>query len=93
VPQGVPKKNSWKQGKMKATFFGDSSGGTLTVTNGANSVALKLLGNYTTSSWTLSKLHTRRHQSGFTEWSDDVIEQWLLANHQMPPVDVNQSRS
>lgn len=46
---------AWKPGKMKATFSGDTSGGTLTVTNGTNSVALKLLGNYTTASWTLSK--------------------------------------
>jgi hypothetical protein len=40
---------------MKATFSGNTSGGTLTVTNRTNSVALKLLGNYTTASWTLSK--------------------------------------
>ena len=46
---------SWTQGKMKATFSGNTSGGTLTVTNGKNSVALKLSGNYTHASWTLSK--------------------------------------
>jgi hypothetical protein len=46
---------AWTPGKMKATFSGNTSGGTLTVTNGANSVALKLLGNYTTASWTFSK--------------------------------------
>jgi hypothetical protein len=46
---------AWSPGKMKATFSGNTSGGTLTVTNGTNSVALKLLGNYTTASWTLSK--------------------------------------
>jgi hypothetical protein len=46
---------AWTQGKMKATFSGNTSGGTLTVTNGTSSVALKLLGNYTTASWTLSK--------------------------------------
>jgi hypothetical protein len=46
---------AWSPGKMKATFSGNTSGGTLTVTNGANSVALKLLGNYTTASWMLSK--------------------------------------
>ena len=41
--------------KMKATFSGDTSGGTLTVSNGINGDALKLFGNYTTASWTLSK--------------------------------------
>jgi probable HAF family extracellular repeat protein/ELWxxDGT repeat protein len=46
---------AWSPGKMKATFSGNTSGGTLTVTNRTNSVALKLLGNYTTASWTLSK--------------------------------------
>jgi hypothetical protein len=46
---------AWTPGKMKATFSGNTSGGTLTVTNGTSSVALKLLGNYTTASWTLSK--------------------------------------
>jgi hypothetical protein len=46
---------TWSPGKMKATFSGNTSGGTLTVTNGTNSVALKLLGNYTTASWMLSK--------------------------------------
>jgi hypothetical protein len=46
---------AWTLGKMKATFSGNTSGGTLTITNGTNSVALKLLGNYTTASWTLSK--------------------------------------
>jgi hypothetical protein len=40
---------------MTASFSGTAAGGTLTVSNGKNSVALKLLGNYTTSSWTLSK--------------------------------------
>jgi hypothetical protein len=40
---------------MRATYSGDASGGTLTVTNGTNSVALKLLGDYTNASWNLSK--------------------------------------
>jgi hypothetical protein len=46
---------AWKQGKMTASFSGTAAGGTLTVSNGKNSVALKLLGNYTASTWTLSK--------------------------------------
>jgi hypothetical protein len=46
---------TWISRKMKATFSGDTSGDTLTVSNGTNSVALKLLGNYTTASWMLSK--------------------------------------
>jgi hypothetical protein len=46
---------SWVSGKMKATFAGNSSGGVLTVTNGANNVKLNLLGNYTHASWNLSK--------------------------------------
>ena len=46
---------TWISRKMKATFSGDTSGGTLTVSNGINSDALKLFGNYTTASWTLSK--------------------------------------
>jgi hypothetical protein len=43
--------------KMKATFSENTAGtgGTLTVTNGTNSVHLKLAGNYTTSTWNLSK--------------------------------------
>ena len=46
---------TWTPRKMTATFSGDTSGGTLTVSNGTNSVALKLLGDYTTASWKLSK--------------------------------------
>jgi hypothetical protein len=44
-----------KPSKMRATFAGSTAGGTLTVTNGTQSVALSLKGNYTTASWTLSK--------------------------------------
>ena len=39
---------------MSATFKGNTSGGTLTVSNGAEIVAIDLLGNYTQSSWHLS---------------------------------------
>jgi hypothetical protein len=43
-------------GKMTASYSGTASGGTLTVTNGnGQSVSLKLLGNYLTDSWVLSK--------------------------------------
>jgi hypothetical protein len=59
---GLTPKNSidladltWVKGNMTASFSGDTSGGTLTVSNGTNKVALKLLGNYTKASWTLSK--------------------------------------
>jgi hypothetical protein len=42
-------------GKMTASFSGTTAGGVLKVTNGNNqSVLLKLLGDYTTASWTLS---------------------------------------
>jgi YVTN family beta-propeller protein len=44
---------SFVPGKMKATY--DSSAGTLTVTNGTNSVSLKLAGNFTNATWVLSK--------------------------------------
>jgi hypothetical protein len=40
-------------GNMKATY--DSSAGTLTVTNGSQSVALKLSGNYKNAKWVLSE--------------------------------------
>jgi hypothetical protein len=42
------------QGSMKASFSGNTSGGILTVSNGAQSVAINLAGNYTQSSWHLS---------------------------------------
>jgi autotransporter passenger strand-loop-strand repeat protein len=58
---GVTKKNAvdledltWTPGKMKATFSGNTSGGTLAITDGPSSVAIKLLGNYTSASWKLS---------------------------------------
>jgi hypothetical protein len=45
---------SWtKPIDMKATFAGNASGGTLTVSNGKNSVALQLQGNYTDAAWIL----------------------------------------
>jgi hypothetical protein len=44
---------TYVSGKMKATY--DSSAGTLTVTNGGQSVALKLAGNFTNAKWVLSK--------------------------------------
>jgi hypothetical protein len=40
---------------MTATYSGDTSGGTLVVTNGAQNDSLKLVGNYTNATWTLSK--------------------------------------
>jgi hypothetical protein len=40
---------------MTATYSGTASGGTLTVSNGTNSVKLNLLGDYSTASWLLSK--------------------------------------
>ena len=38
----------------KATFSGNANGGTLTVTNGAQTANITLLGDYLTSGWTLS---------------------------------------
>jgi hypothetical protein len=46
---------SFKAPKMNASYVGNTSGGTLTVSTGTDSVALKLLGDYTKASWTLSK--------------------------------------
>ncbi len=40
---------------MHATFSGNTAGGVLTVTDGSHSVELNLLGNYTTSTWALSR--------------------------------------
>ena len=45
---------SYVKGKMTASYSGTTAGGTLTVSNGATSVNLALVGNYTTSTWTLS---------------------------------------
>jgi hypothetical protein len=44
----------WVQGSMTAKFSGGTSGGILTVSNGAQSVAINLTGNYMQSSWHLS---------------------------------------
>jgi hypothetical protein len=37
-----------------ASFAGNTNGGTLTVTDGSNAAHIALVGNYTTSGWTLS---------------------------------------
>jgi len=39
---------------VKATYSGDATGGTLTVTDGAKSARIALSGNYLSSTWTLS---------------------------------------
>ncbi len=44
----------YTSGKMTATYSGTASGGTLTLSNGATSVKLALVGDYTNSTWTLS---------------------------------------
>jgi hypothetical protein len=44
----------WVQGSMTAKFSGNTSGGILTVSNGAQSEAINLAGNYMQSSWQLS---------------------------------------
>jgi probable HAF family extracellular repeat protein len=46
---------TWVQGHMNASFSGSTSGGVLTITNGSQSVGLNLSGDYTHSSWNLSK--------------------------------------
>src|SRR5262249_11754860 len=46
---------AWTRESMTATYSGTASGGTLTVSNGTNSVNLNLLGDYRTDSWALSK--------------------------------------
>jgi hypothetical protein len=46
---------TWSKQSMTATYAGSASGGTLTVSNGTNSVKLNLLGDYRTASWSLSK--------------------------------------
>jgi autotransporter-associated beta strand protein/probable HAF family extracellular repeat protein len=45
----------WAQGKMSASYKGTPKGGTLTISNGTNKVALNLLGNYIGASWMLSQ--------------------------------------
>jgi hypothetical protein len=44
----------WVQGSMTAKFSGNTSGGILTVSNGAQSEVINLAGNYMQSSWHLS---------------------------------------
>ena len=46
---------TWVKGQMHATFSGNTAGGVLTVTDGSHSVKLNLSGNYTTSTWALSR--------------------------------------
>jgi hypothetical protein len=47
---------TWVSGKMKASYSGTTTQGTLTVSNGTNSVPIKLIGNYLgKTSWILSK--------------------------------------
>jgi hypothetical protein len=46
---------TWSKKLMTATYTGSASGGTLTVSNGTNSVKLNVLGDYRTASWSLSK--------------------------------------
>ena len=46
---------TWVKGHMHAIFSGSASGGVLTVSDGSSRVELDLSGNYTTSTWVLSK--------------------------------------
>ena len=46
---------TWVQGHMSASFAPNTSGGSLTVSNGTTKVKLSLLGNYTQASWNLSQ--------------------------------------
>jgi hypothetical protein len=63
-------------GKMKATFSGSTTDGTLTITNGGGqSVQLKLAGNYTTAAWNLSK-----DGSGGTKVVDPPISDPIASN-------------
>jgi hypothetical protein len=41
-------------GNTKASYSGNASGGTLTVTDGSRSAAIKLTGDYTSSSWVIA---------------------------------------
>ena len=66
---------TWTPRKMTATFSGNTSGGTLTVSNGTNSVALGLMGDYTAASWKLSKDST-----GGTRVVDPPVTGSLSAN-------------
>jgi hypothetical protein len=73
---------SWVSGKMKATFVGNTSGGVLTVTNGATNINLKVLGDYTKASWNLSQdgsggtLVVDPPVNGAAPWPDSPL-QWL----------------
>ena len=68
---------TYAAGKMKAMFSENTAGtgGTLTVTNGTNSVQLKLAGNYTTSTWNLSK-----DGSGGTKVVDPPMSEPIASN-------------
>jgi len=55
-------------GQMHATFTGDSAGGVLTITDGSQTVKLDLVGDYLSSSWSLSK-----DGSGGTAVTDPAI--------------------
>jgi hypothetical protein len=46
---------NWVKGDMTASFSGNATGGTVVVSNGSTSVSLKLAGDYTHATWTLSK--------------------------------------
>ena len=49
---------TYVSGHTKATYSGNTAGGTLTVTNGTSTVSLTLVGNYTKSTWVLSRIST-----------------------------------
>jgi Bacterial Ig-like domain len=66
---------SWVPGKMKATFTGNTSGGFLTVTDGAKSINLNLSGDYTKASWNLS-----RDRTGGTLVVDPPVDGSLTAS-------------
>jgi hypothetical protein len=46
---------TWVDGKMSASFSGNTSGGVLAISNGTQTVDLNLAGDYTHSAWHLSK--------------------------------------
>jgi hypothetical protein len=64
-----------KPSGMTATFAGNTISGTLTVSNGSQSVKLNLLGNYTQAAWDLSK-----DGSGGTLVVDPPVMRWLAPN-------------
>jgi hypothetical protein len=59
---------AWVKKQMSASFTGTTAGGVLIVSDGSQSVSLKLVGDYTHSSWTLSK-----DKSGGTNVSDPLV--------------------